>query len=534
MADIPRIERHPEVRVFSVDTLLQYVREGRVRIPVFARPSLWRASDVLDFFDSVYRGIPVGSLLFAKRPAGAGTLHFGSLQVKAPASTDALFVVDGQQRITALAATLLHPDPRPRGDIHALWFDLETQSFRRMDASEAPLHWIPLNTVVHPLRLLEWLRSWPLHAEREDLAQRALTLSTALKEYQLPAYLIEGASEDALRLVFRRINTSGVLLREVEVLEALFATREPHPIAAACLRLEETGFGPFSQEQFTRCLKAVEGWDVYQGPPGSEVETPLDPEAVERTENALRRVITFLTTEAGIPHGQLLPYWLPLVVLARFFHLTPEPSPRTRLLLSRWVWRGALSDTHQLAAPPHQIRLLAGITSNPHTSVEHLLRTVPRAPAHPTAATRWNLREAGTRLCAIALFHLGARDPETHAPLGLHDLQDLLSRQKLNQLFTDTAQAPASTVARHVLLASPEKLPLLPSAPPDVLCSHGLDPEAAEALQKQDVDTFERRRTRILDSWFERFFRERSAPDESDRPPITELIRRVDERASVP
>ncbi len=531
MADIPRLERRPEARAFSVETLLQYVQEGRLRPAGFVRPLRWRAPDVLDLFDSIYRGFPVGDLLFARQAAEAGTLHFGPLQVKAPNVTDALLIVDGQERLTALAAALLHPDTRPRGDIYAVWFDLEAQTFRRLETPEAPLHWIPLNAVANPARLLGWLKAWPLSAEREDLAQRALALSTALRTYQFPAYVVAEASRDALTSIFRRLNTSGVSLREVELLDASLSALEPRPITAACRRLEETGFGAFPDELFLRCLEAVEGSDSAAEEP---VENRFDPDAVNRTEAALRRVIAFLVTDAGIPHARLLPYRLPLIVLARFFHLTPEPSPRTRLLLSRWVWRGALSHAHELPDGRQRYRLLSGASEDPHLFVEHLLSTVPRTSSIPSSSAKWSPHEARTKLSAIALFHLGPRDPQTQAVFDLQCLQDLLSRADLNHVFPAVGGTSPSSIARHVLLAAPEKLSLLPKASPNVLHSHGIDEEAAEALRRQVFETFEQRRTRTLDSWFERFFRERSAPDESDRPSIPELIRRVDERASTP
>lgn len=173
MADIPRLERRPEARVFSVETLLQYAQEGRVRTPAFASELRWRSSEVLAFFDSIYRGFPVGSLVFVRRAAAAGTLHFGPMQVKAPGVADALIAVDGQQRLTALAAALLHPEPRPRSDLYAVWFDLEAKEFRRLDALNPPLHWIPLNVVADPLRLL--ISNRECQSERPSLRRRSDT-----------------------------------------------------------------------------------------------------------------------------------------------------------------------------------------------------------------------------------------------------------------------------------------------------------------------------------------------------------------------
>src|SRR5262249_38696345 len=124
-----RLERRPEARAFSVETLLQHVRDGKIRVPDFQRPLRWRANHLLDLFDSVYRGFPVGDLLLFKRPADAATIHFGPVGVHAPDVPDAYFVVDGQQRITALAGAMLHPEPQPSSDIYAVWFDLEEERF---------------------------------------------------------------------------------------------------------------------------------------------------------------------------------------------------------------------------------------------------------------------------------------------------------------------------------------------------------------------------------------------------------------------
>ena len=77
---------------------------GRVRIPKFQRPLRWDAKDVLSLLDSVYRGYPIGTLLFWRRPAEADPIVHGTVSIAAPAVTDALWVVDGQQRIISLIA----------------------------------------------------------------------------------------------------------------------------------------------------------------------------------------------------------------------------------------------------------------------------------------------------------------------------------------------------------------------------------------------------------------------------------------------
>ena len=52
------------------------------------------------------RGFPVGTLLFWHRPAPADIVSFGPISLNVLQNTNALWVVDGQQRITTLFAAL--------------------------------------------------------------------------------------------------------------------------------------------------------------------------------------------------------------------------------------------------------------------------------------------------------------------------------------------------------------------------------------------------------------------------------------------
>lgn len=83
-----RLERRPEARPFTVERLLLDVRDGKIRVPEFQRPLRWRSSHVLAFFDSIYRGFPVGTLLFSKGGAGAATLQLGPVREVAPGRWD--------------------------------------------------------------------------------------------------------------------------------------------------------------------------------------------------------------------------------------------------------------------------------------------------------------------------------------------------------------------------------------------------------------------------------------------------------------
>jgi len=87
---------------------------------------------VIDLFDSIYSGYPIGVLLLARRDdERPAKVTFGPVVVAAQTARHSYFLVDGQQRVTALVAALHHPDVRPRSGVFAVWFDLEARLLLR-------------------------------------------------------------------------------------------------------------------------------------------------------------------------------------------------------------------------------------------------------------------------------------------------------------------------------------------------------------------------------------------------------------------
>src|ERR1700687_1268856 len=119
------LERTPEARGASVAGLVAHARRGRLRVPRFQRGLKWESSDVCALFDSIYRGLPIGSLLVWKHPAAAARVRLGPLALGADEGGDAWWVVDGQQRIPSLAAALARPWPPPPDvpDPYVVFFD---------------------------------------------------------------------------------------------------------------------------------------------------------------------------------------------------------------------------------------------------------------------------------------------------------------------------------------------------------------------------------------------------------------------------
>lgn len=332
-----RLSRRPEAVGFSVERIVLDAVDGKIRVPEFQRPLRWKSKDVIDFFDSIRRGFPIGELLLSRGEADSATVKFGSVEVNASHSLSALWVVDGQQRITALVATLQRDESCPRQDTWAIWYDLEKREFHRLNKKEPAPTWIPLNVTLDSKKLLQWIRHWPYANDRDDLVDEALELGKSVREYQMPAYIVDGAEESVLRLIFTRSNNAGAPMKDSEVFDALYQSEGPSPITSAIGRLTKIGFGKLDEEFFLRCTKITNSID--EDVSLEELVERLDSSAISRTETALSRAIQTLMS-AGIPHVKLLPYRLGLLVLVKLYSRFPEQDHCTDRLAGYWLWHG--------------------------------------------------------------------------------------------------------------------------------------------------------------------------------------------------
>lgn len=87
------------VNNYTVETLLSNIKSGSIAIPEMQRPFVWDSSKVRDLVDSLYKGFPVGYIIVWQNP---------DVKLKdGTKSSGKKVLIDGQQRITAMAAAIV-------------------------------------------------------------------------------------------------------------------------------------------------------------------------------------------------------------------------------------------------------------------------------------------------------------------------------------------------------------------------------------------------------------------------------------------
>lgn len=431
MTEAPATSR---IQPFTIEQLVRYAETGQLRVPEFQRGFRWDAKDVIELFDSIRRGYPVGNALLWKRKAPSARIRLGDLKVNAPSAPDALWVVDGQQRITSLV-NAVNPAVAATS-VFAIAYLPAHDRFIRMKEVRGEIA-IPLPDLFNIPRLLQWLQGNPDAIEHAEVLQ---AVTTILRDFSLPTSVVEGANESELRRIFDRINNAGKRLTAAEVFDAINRTTGDSGTPASVGTISDsiaatTTFGKLAPSLVYQALLVRRHPDISRSPhpefdpdrrATSDFPNENQTQSYSATEDALRATVNFLQQEVGVPHSSFLPQQFLLLTLHRFFAFFPNPTPRTRLLLSRWFWRAA-SRASQLGftGATNTVRGLAGLIrlGDEQGSVRRILEAVvvPDDTLNIDLSS-FRTNQAASKIVLCAMWAHGPRSLRTGDPMSLQEL----------------------------------------------------------------------------------------------------------------
>ncbi|MEU4034453.1 DUF262 domain-containing protein [Streptomyces collinus] len=515
----------PRPTSYDIPYLVDRALDGALRVPRFQRNFVWDAADVRKLFDSIWRGFPIGTLLLWKNRAEAEEVKLGPIQLEVEQRTDALWVVDGQQRLISLVG-VLNKKYRSIDDRFEVYFDLRRGRFVTSSKSSVPPAWLPLREALETRSLLSWLREHDSDLEPRDF-DVADALGGALRDYQVPAYIVENNDDAVLREVFDRVNSAGKPIRRAAIFHALFASdTDPGSPATVTESLKRLGFGSVDQLKVIQSLLALRGGDVQRDLHDEFSNEEEISDWYDKTEQALERAIRFLQGQ-GVVHLSLMPATFPLPVLAAFFHLHPDPDPWSLTLLAKWLWRGwthGFGKHGQTPALRQAIRVVNPKKGAPEVApseseaVLALIRTVPDEEPGDLHLTPFRSDKASGRLAQLAL---AAQEPMSLDGAKIDLAAEFEARG--GQAVTDLVKNRRTDLGARGFW--PFGAPSPTGYEDDALLeSHVISPHSAALLRDAKVDDFIANRRRDVEQLTRRFLSARIDAGSLLRPPLSLLV----------
>lgn len=331
--------------------IIHDIEKGQIRIPQFQRDFVWSKKKSAHLMDSILKGYPIGTLIFWRTSEMLRTVKsIGNIDVPDQEEGEKLdFVLDGQQRLTSLFASLkglkITRENGKKEDYSEIYIDLNANEDEQIvitDFSDKdPKSIIKLTDLLYggiPL-----LASYPIeHQEKLDEYKKRIT------SYNYSIIQIKDSPIDIATEIFARINVGGKPLTLFEIMVAkTFDTVRDFDLAEKFDKVIENlklvNYETISDAIILQIIALL-----IEGECKRKIILKLDKKKFidiwDDAIDAVERAIDYFKDTYRIPVSNLLPYNALLVPFAYFFyHHKDKPTGNKQRYLEDFFWRCALS-----------------------------------------------------------------------------------------------------------------------------------------------------------------------------------------------
>ncbi len=249
----------------QIAELMKSIEAGNAQLPDFQRGWVWDDNRIKALIASITNNFPVGAAMFLEY--GNANIRFKYRVIEgSPAAnvTPAELILDGQQRLTSIYASLYNPNPvhtrTDKGkDIQRYYYiDIDkalepgtdrveaivsvpetkmlTSNFGRdidLDLStpdkEYEHRMFPLNIILDSSRTFLWMQGFIQYYNNDSTVTQQWMdfqgkIIMAVIQYKMPVILLDRSTpKEAVCQVFENVNTGGVSLTVFELVTAIFA-----------------------------------------------------------------------------------------------------------------------------------------------------------------------------------------------------------------------------------------------------------------------------------------------------------------------
>lgn len=346
--------KQPEPQSMNYSTLIHDIDKGIIKIPQFQRDFVWSLKESAKLIDSIIKGYPIGTfILWESNEELRSVRNIGGAELpETPPGTMVQYVLDGQQRMTSLYASLkgLKVERENRtDDFSEIYIDLLADEEDPIvitnieDCDEQYI--ISLKDLLSGS--IRVLAGYPehIHGKLEEYKNR-------LHTYRFPAVLLRNASLNVATEVFTRLNVGGKSLTVFEIMVAkTFDTEKKFDLAEKYKQLRET-------------LEQVNYETIPESTVLQSVSMLLKQECSRKTilnldkqqfihiwedaVEAMIRAIEYFRNYYRIPVSRILPYNALLVPFTYFFYHHPE-KPQSDMMKKRlddFFWRVSFTERY--------------------------------------------------------------------------------------------------------------------------------------------------------------------------------------------
>lgn len=326
----------------SLPDILSNIRKGHWKIPRFQREFVWEKKKVIELFDSMYKGFPIGSF-FLWIPPDEYVLHYKDIPELQIEQDDkkfyTYFILDGQQRLTSLYVTYRGLTIK-NTDYSTICFDLDKE---RVNAD-------PVNGErnIQVCSVLQENYHEVYNQLTDDRKRSFMRFRERFQKYPFPVVIIEDKNIEEACKIFERINQGGKRLEIFDLVVAVtwdkdFELRDKIKIFNNKLK---GNFGEINEEVFSETLSLIVHKQCTRA-----FQLKLTPDDVKSkwddVEDAIGKSIQFLRAHLKVRSYSYLPYRDILAIISYYFYECNKSNQEpNKEFLENWFWKVSFSNRY--------------------------------------------------------------------------------------------------------------------------------------------------------------------------------------------
>ncbi len=314
------------------------------KIPTIQRGFVWNEERIKDFFESIIKGYPVGSIILWHPKDEFPHVPLCDSNTNAESDSN-VYILDGQQRLTSIFLAYHNWEITRNGgkiEVNPIYYNPNNETFFISSSKNAPKMGVNLSLILKAF-------SGDSKAYREimekygEYYENLNEIASKILDYEIPYYKIEkNIGYDEVAEIFVKVNSAGVKIDNMHMFFSLFVGGLPHELSDvknmileiykkydAQFRLKFETILRFifhnlgaKQNQITdkrKFKKAISDvWDKYKEKPDEIRNVILD--SGDSTDLALK----FLENELGLVRSEFIPSQNALLPLFKYFYVNRD------------------------------------------------------------------------------------------------------------------------------------------------------------------------------------------------------------------
>ena len=331
----------------TIEDIIHDAKSGQIKIPQFQRKFVWSVKDSAKLMDSILKEYPVGTLIYWKTKESLRTVrNIGNFSFPPVPSDDyAYYILDGQQRITSIIASLTGQKIN-EADYSSIFVNLKATDEEEIVTDDVSSlqegEYISL-AELFDFKLLEIINKFSA-----DTIQLISEYKDRIKGYQFSKVELSDTPLSIATEVFTRINTSGKSLSMFEIMCAKMYSEEPSFDLYDNREEQKSAWQSAGYESIpdTTVLQAM-GACLCKSSKGIDILNLNKTEFISawpKVNKAFEMTIDYFKNSFGIPVSKLVPYdalYVPFVYY--FYKKKRRPTGKVKDYLKDYFWRSTFS-----------------------------------------------------------------------------------------------------------------------------------------------------------------------------------------------